>query len=345
MNPKTLSDSVSWVVTLLTFVLAFAGILVQPVALKTFRPGILPTKEGSDSASSSRHARMWDDPFVVFPSHAYAQPLDLSAVNRQPTLVLAVLTHTSTYPEDSETRLRERFAVQAALRDAGYVPEDPSQISYFQDLLFIPPRSKAVAGQPSSCKIHIPMLPIPPVYNPFFLKIRVPTQRFFLKESETAFNFSGLDHFFCVQVVWIPEEVFSGDSPQKICSFLASEIEQPSAGISKPYLALLCPADSDMLARMISIERHPQLSPAKRWFNGKTYPAVISCQASASDYLVRLLALKNTSGDAYYKWTNQDIRQRIQGRANLTPLTLESMRPLLTYDGYRIERAISQDDD
>ena len=202
MNPKTLSDTLSWIITLGTFALAFVGVVFRPVALQTFRPAVLSTNDGSGTDPSPKFARMWDDPFVVFPPDRFVESLEVLSKVTQPTLVLACITSTTVYPEDSETRLRYRFAVQAALRDAGYIPEDSEHLFYFPEPLPLFPYKSVI-------------------WRPPFFKVRLPTERFFLKETETNQD----RRFGCVQLIWIPSEIFSGDSPGTMCSFLDEWIQ------------------------------------------------------------------------------------------------------------------------
>jgi hypothetical protein len=119
------SQTLKWLPNLVAFLAACYGIAFQRSVLQSSRP-LLPTN--SETRPSDRaYARLWDDPFVVFPQDANppnklrTRPLD----DNPPTLLAFVLLGGLRYAEDDELRLRSRFAVQKALADLDYVPENP----------------------------------------------------------------------------------------------------------------------------------------------------------------------------------------------------------------------------
>jgi hypothetical protein len=121
MNTKTIADLASWIATVAAFFFAFIGIFSQPPVLDSSRPK-LPVHEEknekpSQQPSDTRLAQSWDDPLAVFRPSDHLQALNNEQKYTSPTLLLVVLTRLSDYQIDSETRLRNRYAIQSALRD------------------------------------------------------------------------------------------------------------------------------------------------------------------------------------------------------------------------------------
>ena len=72
VNAKSLTDRLSCIATVATFVIACIDIFSQPVALQKFRPSALTAKnkvdsELIDSESTTKVPRIWDKRFVVYP--------------------------------------------------------------------------------------------------------------------------------------------------------------------------------------------------------------------------------------------------------------------------------------
>ena len=119
------SQTLKWLPNLLAFIAACYGIVFQRSVLQSSRP-LLPTS--IETTSSNRaYARLWDDPFVVFRQDPNPPKRDEAKylADDAPALLAFVLLDGLSYAEDDELRLRSRFAVQKALADLDYVPEDP----------------------------------------------------------------------------------------------------------------------------------------------------------------------------------------------------------------------------
>jgi hypothetical protein len=169
------------------------GVIFEPATVDSTRPTHLkeqPVRGGHDTAD----ARLWDDPFVVFPdaSADKFQPFPVGAGER--TLILVIPTKTSRYQEDRESRLRLRFAVQRALLDQGYAPVQGSLLQ----LLHLPKnesRSGAEGGVVDAAFSQRPS------YN-------APMQMFSLtKIAEARFQKPGMSRYRLIVVVWLPDEV------------------------------------------------------------------------------------------------------------------------------------------
>ena len=119
------SQTLKWLPNLLAFIAACYGIVFQRSVLESSRP-LLPSS--IETTSSNRaYARLWDDPFVAFPQNRNPPKNDDAKYlgDEAPTLLAFVLLDGLSYAEDNELRLRNRFAVQKALADLDYVPENP----------------------------------------------------------------------------------------------------------------------------------------------------------------------------------------------------------------------------
>ena len=119
------SQTLKWLPNLLAFIAACYGIVFQRSVLESSRP-LLPSS--IETTSSNRaYARLWDDPFVAFPQNRNPPKNDDAKYlgDEAPTLLAFVLLDGLSYAEDNELRLRSRFAVQKALADLDYVPENP----------------------------------------------------------------------------------------------------------------------------------------------------------------------------------------------------------------------------
>lgn len=109
--------------------LAIFGVAIfsqQP--LKGIRPGI--GKIGGTTGKVA--ARLWQDPFRAVmdtkPSAQQAEKIEEGVLNN--ATILAVMVPGAPYAEESELRLRWRYAVLAGLRRLGYTPEDAEHIAY-----------------------------------------------------------------------------------------------------------------------------------------------------------------------------------------------------------------------
>jgi hypothetical protein len=119
------SQTLKWLPNLVAFIAACYGIVFQRSVLQSSRP-LLPTSIEA-TTSNRAYARLWDDPFVVFRQDPNPPKRDEAKylADDAPALLAFVLLDGLSYAEDDELRLRSRFAVQKALADLDYVPENP----------------------------------------------------------------------------------------------------------------------------------------------------------------------------------------------------------------------------
>src|ERR1700722_12872951 len=119
------SHTLKWLPNLLAFIAACYGIVFQRSVLQSSRP-LLPSSMESVSPDRA-YARLWDDPFVAFPQNKNPPKNEAAKylADEAPALLAFVLLDGLSYAEDNELRLRSRFAVQKALADLDYVPENP----------------------------------------------------------------------------------------------------------------------------------------------------------------------------------------------------------------------------
>jgi hypothetical protein len=141
------SQTLKWLPNLVAFIAACYGIVFQRSVLQSSRP-LLPTNSETQPCDRA-YARLWDDPFVVFPQDR--NPPDKSCALRDdsPALLAFVLLDGLSYAEDDELRLRSRFAVQKALADLDYVPENPEvleSLCYPDDLRREPGETRAASN-------------------------------------------------------------------------------------------------------------------------------------------------------------------------------------------------------
>ena len=99
---------------------------------------------GSNSQAQDIEARLWQDPLAALEQHSTENSgpnphtPDQVFLGRDPhhpvpdhTLVLTVTLDGGSYAENSESRIRRRYAIIAALANAGYAPEDETHLGYF----------------------------------------------------------------------------------------------------------------------------------------------------------------------------------------------------------------------
>ena len=119
------SQALKWLPNVVALIAACYGIAFQQSILQSSRP-LLPTNSETKSGPRA-YARLWDDPFVVFPQDRNPPISDCTRClsDEAPTLLAFVLLDGLSYAEDDELRLRSRFAVQKALTDLGSIPGIP----------------------------------------------------------------------------------------------------------------------------------------------------------------------------------------------------------------------------
>jgi hypothetical protein len=99
--------------------------LTQPVQVDSARP-IGTRNESKVEAAEPAFARLWDDPFAVYPEENEARLLQPLPRAGGETLYLIVPTKTEQYEEDRENRIRTRYAIQRASIDQGFAAEGSS---------------------------------------------------------------------------------------------------------------------------------------------------------------------------------------------------------------------------
>src|SRR4029077_20151140 len=133
MNAKSLTDVTSWIAMIVALITACWGIVAKPPSLKTPRP-ILPENEeransgdGQVPKPSVRIAQLWEDPFAVFQQEQdFDKPINDRTAD---ALILMITTPMVRYPEYTEWRLKNRYALQNAMRDCDYVPVFPGRLA------------------------------------------------------------------------------------------------------------------------------------------------------------------------------------------------------------------------
>jgi hypothetical protein len=247
-------------------VAALGGYLWSQAPLKSSRPAN-PGLERHEAVVEQRAlARLWQDPLAAVDAHLKTQKARgagsvargwkelaeeivgklIAKPSSAPLLsVLLVMTDGSPYVEGTEQRIRDRYAVGAALSAACYVPEDGDHVGYV-----IWNRS----DPPSSIPFEW--------YRPRKLRDCDPGA-----PASTLFG--------DVLVLWLSDELF-GDHPLHDLAALTNQLtrlveESPAAAGSKPVgrlaFRIVGPPGSAMLRSMVSEakENRPALSwPAAR---------------------------------------------------------------------------------
>ena len=142
--------------------LAALGVVIYyKVPLKGLRP-VIEWREPSEQVQ----ARLWQDPFTAVLDYVHSQPkgttrpepdicplfsnqslqiqeavkksalpqniATLLEKGKEKVIVLGIMVFGSRYAEETESRIRQRVAVLAALGRLGYVPEDAEHLSFLQ---------------------------------------------------------------------------------------------------------------------------------------------------------------------------------------------------------------------
>ena len=151
---KGRSDSKLAVAGALTLVLAIAGVLLVKEPLRSSRPVGTGLEMKHTTGEQLVRARLWEDPVAAVqrgireskptgktagPEPTLAQrlgPLRQAlaerAGNGQRVTVLLVTTSGGPYVENTESRIRDRYAIGTALGVACYVPEDEGHLSFVE---------------------------------------------------------------------------------------------------------------------------------------------------------------------------------------------------------------------
>jgi hypothetical protein len=224
----------------LAIILAVLGVAFSsPKAFKSPRPAVSGVR-----ASEKVDARLWQDPFraviegaksfqsistvkpkasfVLYTSHnCHADSCPTDSIDGA-TTVLGVMVPGAPYAEDTEQRIRYRYAVLSALSRLGYTPEDPEHLSYFRWKL---------NNEPAS--------------GPLSLSNILPFEKFTYPGKENS-----------VLVLWINDDRFGGN-PLAMLNSLAGCLG--FNGNLQERFMLLGPAASPTLQQMLSeAKTHPR---------------------------------------------------------------------------------------
>ena len=110
----TNTDAVSIIVTLLGCGLAIYGIVSEPLVVDSTRP-TQTGEAGKVRAEVPAYARLWDDPFAVYPDTDELESPAPALLATDKTLFSIVPTKTQSYEDDKENRIRIRYAIERAL--------------------------------------------------------------------------------------------------------------------------------------------------------------------------------------------------------------------------------------
>jgi hypothetical protein len=195
----TNADHFSLLASLVGFGVAIYAIVTQPVQVDSKRP--TQTKnEPKVQASEPAFARLWDDPFAVYPEENEARLLQPLPPADGDTLFLVVPTKTQQYEEDRENRIRTRYAIQRALIDQGFAAEP----GYLLSTLELAPPADLVNEEPQLVSTSPTFIVHPTPRSDG--KLRVPIQ-FFIQRPLQARLFKGSNdrRFASVAVIWLPD--------------------------------------------------------------------------------------------------------------------------------------------
>jgi hypothetical protein len=310
MNSKSISDFASWFATITAFVLACIGIFAQPSTLETSRPQIPKgddkRKDEEKQPDEQRRAELWDDPFAVFKPTQQLRNAneDLSFNSR--ALLLVVLTNIGPYEDDTESRLRDRYAIESALRDTGYICETPGELR-----------------EVSVCLDHT--------------QSEIPVEEFRQRIVQIGEQKQGKNPFCFVEVAWLPENCLSRSSLGGLCSLLKGA--QP--GLAPAYknceLCVIGPTNSNTLAQMCGAEDAPMNLSAPE--KPTTYPRILNFQATAAPPFVKLFWFEEHNADEFFNKPLDDILAKLSpGPKVRGEGAIATSDVLSTQDGTIIER-------
>ena len=155
-------------IPLVAMALLAAGVIVKTIPLETSRPQDGERRRIAVTTEQDVEARLWQDPFAAVDTELInlarelgvagqaerlpkarevrdklrsadrahqLQTLQASIAERRASgsevMLLGVMVFSGTYPEDTENRRRNRYAVLSGLLASGYTPDDPEHIGYF----------------------------------------------------------------------------------------------------------------------------------------------------------------------------------------------------------------------
>jgi hypothetical protein len=264
------SDIISIAASILGFILAVYGLLTQPLIADSTRPSMGADQPPPDTASTVP-ARLWDDPFAVYPDKAEHKIPSLTEFKQEKSLILFLAVSTQHYVEDRETRLRLRFSVQRALIDQGYTQIEAHLLSVVEfsrsdsgsntALVPNPPilatPAASLSGADSGAKISLPTtLPIantlPAAHKRVSTIFRLPIQFFHLRPfAQEPAEVPNTEHYSVVTLVWLPDELMEVRSLQNVIASL-KENDNLKPLFGKFNIIVLGPQNSDTLSTMLT---------------------------------------------------------------------------------------------
>ena len=293
----TNADAVSIIVTLLGCGLAVYGIVSEPLVVDSTRP-TQTGEAGQVPVEVPAYARLWDDPFAVYPDTGEVKPPAPALSGKGKTLFLIVPTKTQPYEGDIEGRIRMRYAIERALFDQGYAAADGNLLSTINISKFGEEEDeKGEEEEDNHGLIRASISPAPggtPATHNHSLPIQIfrlcPLTRKLLVNT-------GHKPFENVAVIWLPDAHLWKKQPlasvRSICKFFQTLKEK----LDQDRWVLLGPSDSDSLAYFDSRKNSPQNDVSKSGFtqisNQGEVPRqlwVVPFRASVSESILHFLA-------------------------------------------------------
>jgi hypothetical protein len=238
----TNTDAVSIIVTLLGCGLAIYGIVTEPLVVDSTRP-TQTGEAGKVRAEVPAYARLWDDPFAVYPDTDEVKPPAPALLATDKTLFLIVPTKTQSYEDDKENRIRIRYAIERALFDRGYAAEDGNLLSTI-------PIGPFVGGKegPSHGLVQA-STSTGPENEPARDDHSLPIQIFRLcpLAAQLSVN-TGHRPFESVAVLWLPDAHLWKEQPLSSVRLIYEAIRRRKANLDQDRWVLLGPSDSDSFA-------------------------------------------------------------------------------------------------
>jgi hypothetical protein len=241
----TSTDAVSIIVTLLSCGLAIYGIVSEPSVVDSSRP-TQTGEAGKVRAEVPAYARLWDDPFAVYPDADEVKPPAPALLATDKTLFLIVPTKTQSYDDDKENRIRIRHAIERVLFDRGYAAEGGNLLSTIPVGPFVGDKEEE---KQASLGLVQASTPSGPGDKLSIQDHSFPMQMFRLHPStaQPSVN-TGRKPFEGVAVVWLPGAHLWKVQPLSSVRLIYEAIRRQKANLDQDRWVLLGPSDSDSLA-------------------------------------------------------------------------------------------------
>jgi hypothetical protein len=197
----TNTDHFSLLASLVGLGIAIYAIVSQPVQVDSKRPVQTKSEQKKDT-SQLAFARLWDDPFAVYPDAEQAtMPSQVPPIDGD-TLFLVVPVKSQGYEEDRENRVRTRYAIQRALIDQGFAAEP----GFLMASLRLAPPEKLVTAEASPQQAALTEVVAFRQSPPSEQGVRVPVQFFIQRPLQARlFKSFGEVGFRSVAVIWLPD--------------------------------------------------------------------------------------------------------------------------------------------